>query len=126
MASPACRMPFKGRRTERMSVIALLIARQSSIRRRLSMIWCLRARLRNASRPPSQLEHVLHGRVALLQIVTKRGAEAAVLVPMDDSRRLQRSARPTLKELLLADAPRAELRLPTRGRRRRRTPNAIA
>ena len=60
------------------------------------------------------------------QIVTKRGAETAVLVPMDDWRRLQRSARPTLKELLLADAPRAELRLPTRGRRRRRTPNAIA
>jgi antitoxin Phd len=60
------------------------------------------------------------------QIVTKRGAETAVLVPMDDWRRLQRSARPTLKELLLADAPRAELQLPTRGRRRRRTPNVIA
>jgi antitoxin Phd len=60
------------------------------------------------------------------QIVTKRGAEAAVLVPMDDWCRLQRSARPTLKELLLADAPRAELRLPTRGRHRRRTPHAIA
>jgi antitoxin Phd len=60
------------------------------------------------------------------QIVSKRGAEAAVLVPMDDWRRLQRSARPTLKELLLADAPRAELQLPTRGGRRRRTPNAIA
>jgi antitoxin Phd len=60
------------------------------------------------------------------QIVSKRGAEAAVLVPMDDWRRLQRSARPTLKELLLADAPRAELQLPTRGGRRRRTPHAIA
>jgi antitoxin Phd len=60
------------------------------------------------------------------QIVTKRGAEAAVLVPMDDWRCLQRSARPTLKELLLVDAPRAELQPPTRGRRRRRTPNAIA
>jgi prevent-host-death family protein len=60
------------------------------------------------------------------QIVTKRGAETAVLVPMDDWRRLQRSARPTLKELLLADTPRAELQLPTRGKRRRRTPNAIA
>ena len=56
------------------------------------------------------------------QIVTKRGAETAVLVPMDDWRRLQRSARPTLKELLLADAPRAELQLPTRGKRSRRTP----
>jgi antitoxin Phd len=60
------------------------------------------------------------------QIVTKRGAETAVLVPMKDWRRLQRSARPTLKELLLADAPRAELQLPTRGKRRRRAPNASA
>jgi antitoxin Phd len=60
------------------------------------------------------------------QVVTKRGAEAAVLVPMEDWRRLQRSARPTLKDLLLADAPRAELPLPTRGKRRRRAPRVIA
>jgi antitoxin Phd len=60
------------------------------------------------------------------QIVTKRGAETAVLVPMGDWRRLQRSARPSLKELLLADAPRSELQLPARGRRRRRIPNVIA
>ena len=60
------------------------------------------------------------------QVVTKRGAEAAVLVPMGDWRRLQRSARPTLKDLLLAEAPRAELPLPTRGKRRRRAPRAIA
>ena len=54
------------------------------------------------------------------QVVSKRGTEAAVLVPVDDWRRLQRSARPTLKELLLADEPRAEFPLPVRGRRRRR------
>jgi antitoxin Phd len=60
------------------------------------------------------------------QIVTKRGAKAAVLVPVEDWRRLQQSARPTLKALLLADAPRAELPLPTRGKRRRRAPRAIA
>ena len=60
------------------------------------------------------------------QVVTKRGAEAAVLVPIDGWRRLQRSARPTLKELLFAEAPRADLRLPTRGKRRHRTPSAIA
>ena len=60
------------------------------------------------------------------QIVTKRGAEAAVLVPVDEWRRLQQSARPTLKELLLADQPRAEFPLPVRGRRHRRTPNAFA
>jgi antitoxin Phd len=42
------------------------------------------------------------------QVVTKRGLEAAVLVPIDDWRRLQQSARPTLKELLSADEPRTE------------------
>ena len=36
------------------------------------------------------------------QVVTKCGAEVAVLVPADDCR-LKQSARPTLKELLLAD-----------------------
>jgi prevent-host-death family protein len=60
------------------------------------------------------------------QIVTKRGAETAVLMPMDDWRRLQRSARPTLKELLLADEPRLVFPLPVRGRRRRRPPNVVA
>ena len=40
------------------------------------------------------------------QIVTRRGVEAAVLVPIDDWRRLQRAARPTLKQLLLAVEPR--------------------
>jgi antitoxin Phd len=59
------------------------------------------------------------------QVVTKQGAEAAVLVPVDDWRRMQRSARPTLRDLLLADEPRIEFSLPVRGRRRRRTPNAL-
>lgn len=54
------------------------------------------------------------------QIVTRRGAEAAVLVPVGDWRRLQQAARPTLKELLLAPGPRGELELPARGRLRRR------
>jgi len=52
------------------------------------------------------------------QIVSKDGTEAAVLVPIDDWRRLQRSARPTLKELLLVDAPRAEIPHVRRGGRR--------
>ena len=45
-------------------------------------------------------------------MVTRREEEAAVLVPVAEWRRLQRSARPTLKELLLAEAPRAEIELP--------------
>jgi prevent-host-death family protein len=60
------------------------------------------------------------------QIVTKRGAETAVLVPVDDWRRLQQSARATLKELLLAAAPRGDLHLPKRGRSRRRSPPDFA
>jgi prevent-host-death family protein len=56
------------------------------------------------------------------QVVTRRGAEAAVLVPVGDWRRLQEAARPTLKELLLAKAPRATFQLPPRGQRRRRAP----
>ncbi len=59
------------------------------------------------------------------QLVTKRGAEAAVLVPMAEWRRLCQSARPSLKELLLADAPRADLLIPSRGRHRRRQPKAM-
>jgi antitoxin Phd len=53
------------------------------------------------------------------QIVTRRGVETAVLVPVEEWRRLQDSARPTLKELLLADSPRAEIPLPSRKRWRR-------
>jgi antitoxin Phd len=56
------------------------------------------------------------------QMVTKRGAEAAVLVPINDWRRLQQAARPTLKELLLAEGPRADIPVPGRGRQRRREP----
>jgi prevent-host-death family protein len=36
------------------------------------------------------------------QVVTRRGVEGAALVPIEQWRRLQRAARPTLKELLLA------------------------
>ena len=49
------------------------------------------------------------------QMVTRRGAEAAVLVPVQEWRRLQSAARPSLKQLLLADQARAELIVPTRG-----------
>lgn len=54
------------------------------------------------------------------QLVTRRGIEAAVLVPIEEWRRLQCAARPSLKELLLADAPRADIPVPPRGRLHRR------
>lgn len=54
------------------------------------------------------------------QLVTKRGAEAAVLVPVQEWRRLQRAAQPSLKQLLLSDEARADLTLPARGQARRR------
>ncbi len=59
------------------------------------------------------------------QVVTKRGVEAAVLVPVEEWRRLERASRPTLKELLLAETPRAEFTLPPRGKRRRRVPQPV-
>jgi antitoxin Phd len=54
------------------------------------------------------------------QVVTRRGVEAAVLVPIDEWRRLKHAARPTLKELLLAPDARFEISLPERGSLRRR------
>ena len=54
------------------------------------------------------------------QIVTKRGVETAVLVPIDQWRRLERMTRPTLKELLLAPEPRTESLTPPRRQLRRR------
>lgn len=59
------------------------------------------------------------------QLVTRRGTEAAVLVRVDEWRRLQAAARPSLKQLLLADQGRAELDLPSRGTVRRRAPAAL-
>ncbi|MBN8510277.1 MAG: type II toxin-antitoxin system Phd/YefM family antitoxin [Burkholderiales bacterium] len=59
------------------------------------------------------------------QLVTRRGAEAAVLVAVDEWRRLQAAARPSLKQLLLAEGARAELVLPPRGQARRRVPAAL-
>ena len=59
------------------------------------------------------------------QLVTKRGAEAAVLVPIAQWRRLQTAARPSLKELLLADAARTANLMAPRARGRRRAVAAI-
>ena len=54
------------------------------------------------------------------QLVTRRGREAAVLVPIEEWRRLQRAARPSLKALLLDPEPRFDDLVPERGAFRRR------
>lgn len=54
------------------------------------------------------------------QVVTRRGIETAVLVPIDEWRRLQRETRPNIKELLLGEGPRFEDIVPKRGRWNRR------
>jgi antitoxin Phd len=54
------------------------------------------------------------------QIVTKRGAEAAVLVPVAEWKRLNEGARPTLKDVLLSEAGRGDLYIPPRGASRHR------
>ncbi len=59
------------------------------------------------------------------QMVTKRGAEAAVLVPVQEWKRLQSAARPSLKQLLLSDEARAEIIVPQRGCAKRRTVEAM-
>lgn len=60
------------------------------------------------------------------QMVTKRGSEAAVLVPVAEWKRLQAAARPSLKQLLLAHEGRGELTLPARGRAQRRPVDPLA
>jgi prevent-host-death family protein len=54
------------------------------------------------------------------QMVTRRGAETAVLVPVQEWRRLRSAAQPSLKQLLLSDRARAELNVPARGQAKRR------
>ena len=56
------------------------------------------------------------------QVVTKRGVDAAVLVSIAEWRRLQRVARPDIKELLLGPGPRFENLVPERRARKRRKP----
>ncbi len=56
------------------------------------------------------------------QVVTRRGVEAAVLVPITEWRRMQRLSQPTLKDLLLGEGPRFEVLVPPRRAWRRRPP----
>ena len=59
------------------------------------------------------------------QMVTKRGTEAAVLVPVDEWRRLKATARPSIKQLLLLDVGRTDSLTPPRGVARRRKATAL-
>lgn len=59
------------------------------------------------------------------QIVTLRGVETAVLMPIKEWRSLRERARPGLKALLLGPEARHELHVPPRGRLRRRVPKTI-
>jgi antitoxin Phd len=56
------------------------------------------------------------------QVVTRRGVETAVLVPIEEWRRMQQSSRPNIKELLLGPGPRFELPIPPRRKWKRRPP----
>ena len=59
------------------------------------------------------------------QVVSRRGTEAAVLVPIAQWRKLQAASQPSLKDLLLSDTARADLEVPPRARRRR-VPEALS
>jgi hypothetical protein len=48
--------------------------------------------------------------------------EAAVLVPIEEWRRLQRESRPNIKQLLLAPGSRIHYAAPNRGAWKRRSP----
>ncbi|MFA6920709.1 MAG: type II toxin-antitoxin system Phd/YefM family antitoxin [Gallionella sp.] len=54
------------------------------------------------------------------QLVTRRGAETAVLIHINEWKRLSNAARPSLKSLLLSDIGRADFELPPRGQAKRR------
>lgn len=61
------------------------------------------------------------------QLVTKRGAEAAVLVPVSEWRRLNAAAKPSLKALLMCEEARIDdWPVPARGKARRRGAQSLA
>jgi antitoxin Phd len=56
------------------------------------------------------------------QVITRRGIETAVIIPISEWKRLSASGRPSLKELLLQPHPRFDFDkvIPPRGKLRRR------
>ncbi len=59
------------------------------------------------------------------QIVTKRGVETAVLLPIEQWRRLEKMTKPDLKELLLTSEARTDVLTPPRLKQHRRTPSVV-
>ena len=59
------------------------------------------------------------------QIVTKRGVETAVLVPIEQWRRLEQLTKPDLKQLLLAPEARTDALTPPQAPHRRRSPEIV-
>jgi len=56
------------------------------------------------------------------QVVTRRGVEEAVLVPIEQWRSMQQAKGPNIKELLLGPGPRFDLKIPKRGKWKLRKP----
>lgn len=59
------------------------------------------------------------------QVVTRRGTETAVLVPINEWKRLNNAARPSLKELLMSNEARFDFDIPSRGKAKRRLAPAL-
>jgi antitoxin Phd len=60
------------------------------------------------------------------QVVSRRGVETAVLVPIAEWRRMQQASRPGLKALLLGPGPWFENMVPPRRKLRSRQPAELA
>jgi prevent-host-death family protein len=54
------------------------------------------------------------------QIVTRRGEQAAVLVPIKEWLRVSAAVKPSIKDVLLSDLGRGNLPVPERGKARHR------
>ena len=59
------------------------------------------------------------------QIVTRRGVETAILVPIEQWRRMEKTTKPSLKDLLLAQEPRIDDLAPSRRHNLRRAVSMI-
>lgn len=55
------------------------------------------------------------------QVVTRRGTETAVLVPIDEWKRLNNAARSSLKNLLMSNVARFDFEIPPRESAKRRS-----